>query len=97
MRLAKVLKFRLQQVEVLYHPGSKQQRRWSDCADAQPDLRLCCLHIAKTGFLMMRLIGLLITNFGCCISKGSPFRLTEITTAVVVQCGGSKKSPRTSM
>ena len=25
---------------------------WSDCADAQADLRLCCSHMAKTGFLM---------------------------------------------
>ena len=24
--------------------------------DAQADLRLCCLHMAKTGFVMMRLI-----------------------------------------
>ena len=25
---------------------------WSDCAGAQVDLLLCCLHMAKTGFLM---------------------------------------------
>ena len=30
--LAKVLKFRLHQVEVSYYPGSEQQQRWSDCA-----------------------------------------------------------------
>ena len=28
----------------------------SDCADAQADLRLCCLHMASTSFLMTRLI-----------------------------------------
>ena len=32
--------------------GSEQQRRWSDCADAEADLRLFSSHIAKTGFLM---------------------------------------------
>ena len=42
---ARVLKFRLQQVEVLYYPGSEQQRHWSDYVGAQNDLRLCCLHI----------------------------------------------------
>ena len=41
MRLARVLKFRLWQVEILYYPGSEQQRRWWDCADEQADLRLC--------------------------------------------------------
>ena len=30
------------------YPGSKQQRRWSDCADAQADLCLCCSHMANT-------------------------------------------------
>ena len=34
----------------------RKQRRWSDCADAQADLRLCCSHMAKTGFLMTGLI-----------------------------------------
>ena len=29
-------------VEVLYYPGSEQQRHWSDCMD----LRLCCSHMA---------------------------------------------------
>ena len=32
--------------------GSEQQRCWSDYADAQADLCLCCLYMAKTGFLM---------------------------------------------
>ena len=45
-KLARVLKFRLYQVEILYYPGCEQQRRWSDCMDAQADLRLCCSHMA---------------------------------------------------
>ena len=40
---------------------SDQVRLKLDCsatetADAQADLRLCCLHMAKTGFLMTGLI-----------------------------------------
>ena len=31
---------------VLYYLGSEQQRRWSDCADSQADLSLCCSHMA---------------------------------------------------
>ena len=31
-----------------YYLSSKQQRCWSDCADAQADLHLCCSH--KTRF-----------------------------------------------
>ena len=38
---------------IIYYLGSEQQRRWSDCANAQADLRLCCSHMTKTGFLMM--------------------------------------------
>ena len=30
----------------IYYLGSEQQRHWSDCADAQADLRLCCSHMA---------------------------------------------------
>ena len=56
MRLARVFKFWLQQVEILYYPGSELQRRWSDCADAQADLRLCCSHMVETGFLMTWLV-----------------------------------------
>ena len=52
-KLATVLKFWIKQVKVLYYLGSEQQRCWSDCTDAQADLRLRCLHLAKTGFLMM--------------------------------------------
>ena len=40
-RLAWKLKFHLQQVYIWYFPKSKK-RRWSDCADAQAGLRLCC-------------------------------------------------------
>ena len=36
------LKFWLQELETLHYLGSEQQRRCSDCADAQADLRLCC-------------------------------------------------------
>ena len=35
---------------VLYYLRSKQQRCWSDRADAQADLHLCCLHILKQVF-----------------------------------------------
>ena len=34
----------------------RKQKRWSDCADAQAYLRLCCSHMAKAGFVMMWLI-----------------------------------------
>ena len=34
----------------------RKQRRWSDCTDVQADLRLCCSHMAQTGFLMTWLI-----------------------------------------
>ena len=49
----RALKFHLKQVEVLYYPGNEQQRSWSDWADVQTDLRLCCSHMAKTCFLLM--------------------------------------------
>ena len=44
-KLARVLKFRLQNLEILYYLSSEQQRRSSDCADAQADLCLCCSHM----------------------------------------------------
>ena len=59
-KLARVFKFRLQQVEVLNYPGSEQHRRWSDCADVQAYLRLCYSHMSLTGFLMTWLISLLL-------------------------------------
>ena len=34
----------------------RKQRRWSVCADAQADLRLCFSHLAKPGVLMTWLI-----------------------------------------
>ena len=39
-----------------FYLGSEQQRCWSDCLDAQADLRLCCSRMAQTGFLMIWLI-----------------------------------------
>ena len=36
--------------KVLYYLGSEQQRCWSDCMDAQSDLRLCCSHMASDTF-----------------------------------------------
>ena len=54
-RLAGFIKLHINKLEILYYLGSEQQRRWSDCADAQADLRLCCSHMTKTGFLMTRL------------------------------------------
>ena len=44
-KLAWGLKFWLQKLETLHYLGSEHQRRWSDCADAQADLRLCCSHM----------------------------------------------------
>ena len=38
------------QLEILFYLGSEQQIRWSDCADAQADLRLYCSIWHKTGF-----------------------------------------------
>ena len=55
-KLCRDLKFQIYKLEVLYYLVSEQQRCWSDCADAQADLRLCCSHMAKTGFLMTWLI-----------------------------------------
>ena len=43
---ARILKFRIYKLEVSFCLASEQQMRWSDCADAQADLRLCCSHIA---------------------------------------------------
>ena len=51
-KLVKGLKFRIQNLEILYYLSSEQQRHWLDCADAHADLRLCCSHRANTGFLM---------------------------------------------
>ena len=40
------LKFWIKKLQVLYYLMSEQQRCWSDCADAQAEVHLCCLHIA---------------------------------------------------
>ena len=50
----------------IYYLSSEQQKCWSDYADAQTDLHLCCSHMAKTGFLMMWLIQQL--TIACCFS-----------------------------
>ena len=51
--IARVLKFCIQQVKVhvLYYLGSEKQRHWSDCADAQAYLHLCCCTRHKQVFL----------------------------------------------
>ena len=49
-KLARALKFRLKNLEIFYYLSSEQQRRWSDCADAQADLRLCCSHMTLDTF-----------------------------------------------
>ena len=49
-KLTRVLKFRLYNLEILYYLSSEQQRRWSDCTDAQSDLRLCCSHMTWDTF-----------------------------------------------
>ena len=53
---------RIEKLDVLYYLSSEQQRRWSDCTDWQADLRLCCLHMSWTGFLMMWLK----SSYECC-------------------------------
>ena len=53
LRPARYFRFRIYQLDLcVYYLGSEKQRCRSDCADAQADLRLCCSHKAKTGFLM---------------------------------------------
>ena len=49
-RLARKLKFRMLQVYIWNFPISEQQRRWSDCADAQAGLRLCCSQNSEDRF-----------------------------------------------
>ena len=48
--LARKLKFRLQQVWILYFPISEKRRRWSVCADAQVGLHLCCSQTPEDRF-----------------------------------------------
>ena len=38
----------IRHVEVLYYPGSEQQRHWSGCADVQADLYLICTFVVHT-------------------------------------------------
>ena len=49
-KLARGFKFKKLKLAILYYLGSEQQRCWSDCADAQADLRLYCWHRAKHVF-----------------------------------------------
>ena len=49
-KLDRGLTFRIRKLKVFYYLVSEQQRCWSDCADAQADLRLCCSHMALTYF-----------------------------------------------
>ena len=48
------------------------KRCWSDCVEAQADLRLCCSHMDKTGFLMTWLI-YMVRN----IELGVPIFITQ--------------------
>ena len=48
-KLARILKLWIKQVYISYYLSS-EQKCWSDCADAQADLRLCCSHIAQDTF-----------------------------------------------
>ena len=49
-KLGRFLKFRLKNREILCYLRSEQQRRWSDCADAQADLRLSCSYMTQDTF-----------------------------------------------
>ena len=49
-RPARILKFRIYKLEVSFWLSREQQRCWSDCADAQADLPLYCLHLAYDTF-----------------------------------------------
>ena len=55
-KLARAFKFPIKKLEIINYLGSEQNRCWSHWEDAQADLRLCCLHRAKVGFLMTKLI-----------------------------------------
>ena len=48
--LARVIKLNIKNLVILYYLGGDQQRPWSDCADAQAELSLCCSHMAKHVF-----------------------------------------------
>ena len=49
-RLARKLKFYLIRGKIWYFPKREQQRRRSDCADAQAGLRLCCSQTPEDRF-----------------------------------------------
>ena len=44
----------MKQAKIVYLTGSEKQWRCSDWADAQAGLRLCFLHVTKSGFLASR-------------------------------------------
>ena len=48
--LARKLKLRLWHVWIWYFLKREKQRRWSDCADSQAGLRLCCSQITEDRF-----------------------------------------------
>ena len=50
LAIYRALKFWIQQVYALYYLDSEQNRRWSDCADAQADLCLCCFAYGRKRF-----------------------------------------------
>ena len=90
-KLAWGLKFWLQKLETLHYLGSEQQRRWSDCADAQADLRLVVRIWHKTRFLMARLswfpfIWFVSTNTESdFVSRASPLSRTSPFMSVAMQ------------
>ena len=53
-RLARILKFCMKEVQILYFPISELQRCRPDCAHAQAGLHLCCSHVTKSGFHVTR-------------------------------------------
>ena len=53
--LIRVFAVRMKKAWVLSYPLSAQRRLWSDWADAQADLSLCCAHTHFVGFVMSRL------------------------------------------
>ena len=67
-KLALGLKFWLQKLETLHYLGSEQQRRWSDCVDAQADLTFVVRIWHKTHFLMA---GLNCFCLICCLSQST--------------------------
>ena len=53
--LIRVFAVRMNKAWILSYPLNAQRRLWSDWADAQADLSLCCAHSHFVGFVMRRL------------------------------------------